>query len=185
MSEASDRARFLPIADQAAARYGLPASLVRAVIRQESRWNPEAYRAEPQINDASRGLMQVLLGTARALGYTGSPMGLYDPATSTELGARLLAQNITRASLPGRTHRTAEDIALSAYNAGFSGVRAGDAKRDSAGRIVNQSYVDSVRRFQVAEGGTIAPSSWLFPIAVTLTLAATVAATRPQYRAHR
>jgi soluble lytic murein transglycosylase-like protein len=76
---------------QAASRqYNVPESWIRAVIETESSWNPNAYRAEPQINDASYGLMQLLLGTAKGLGYTGNPTGLYDPQTNIDLGSHLL-----------------------------------------------------------------------------------------------
>ena len=123
-------------------------ALIKAVMAAESAFNPAAYRAEPQIADASRGLMQVLERTARSLGYT-APVGndstrtggLYDPMTSTYLGAKLLAQNLTiaRGSDP--------DIAISAYNAGWSPSRAGDAKRTSTGAFVNQPYVDRVKGY--------------------------------------
>lgn len=72
--------------------YDVPESWIQAVIQVESSGNPKAYRAEPQINDASYGLMQLLYGTARALGFSGDPAGLYDPATNIDLGAKLLGQ---------------------------------------------------------------------------------------------
>lgn len=71
-------------------RYNVPEVWIRAVIATESNWDPNAFRAEPAINDASRGLMQVLLKTARGLGYTGAADGLFDPATSIDLGSKLL-----------------------------------------------------------------------------------------------
>lgn len=72
--------------------YNVPEAWVRAVIETESSWQPSAYRAEPQINDASYGLMQLLYRTASGLGYTGDPAGLYDPATNIDLGTKLLGQ---------------------------------------------------------------------------------------------
>ena len=39
--------------------------LIKAIIAQESGFRPQAQRAEPRINDASRGLMQILYATAR------------------------------------------------------------------------------------------------------------------------
>jgi len=77
---------------QAAANFNVPVSWIQAVIETESSWNPQAYRAEPRINDASYGLMQLLYRTARGLGYTGQPDGLYDPETNINLGARLLGE---------------------------------------------------------------------------------------------
>lgn len=72
--------------------YNVPESWIRAVISTESSWNPKAYRAEPKINDASYGLMQLLGRTARGLGYNGSIDGLYDPLTNIDLGTKLLGQ---------------------------------------------------------------------------------------------
>lgn len=75
-----------------AAQYAVPEPWIRAFIATESSWNPAAYRAEPQINDASYGLMQLLMRTAVGLGYTGDANGLYDPDTNIGLGAKLIAQ---------------------------------------------------------------------------------------------
>lgn len=74
-----------------AAGFGLPVAWIKAVMQQESSGRPDAYRAEPQINDASYGLMQLLYRTAKGLGYEGSPEGLYDPETNIFLGSKLLA----------------------------------------------------------------------------------------------
>lgn len=74
----------------AAIRNTIPESWIRAVIEVESSWNPDAYRAEPKIQDASYGLMQVLEGTARGLGFTGPKEDLFLPHVSIDLGAQLL-----------------------------------------------------------------------------------------------
>ena len=79
-----------------AAWYSVPYTWVKAVAGAESDYNPNAYREEPKINDASRGLMQVLERTAIALGYQGSAEGLFDPETSVDLGTKLMAENIRR-----------------------------------------------------------------------------------------
>lgn len=75
-----------------ASTYGVPVSWVKAVIMTESSGNPDAYRAEPAIGDASYGLMQLLYRTAKGLGYTGDPSGLYDPDTNIQLGTKLIGQ---------------------------------------------------------------------------------------------
>ncbi len=59
---------------------------VLAVIQIESSFRPNAYRAEPQIGDASYGLMQVLSTTAADRGYDGPPEGLFDPETNIRVG---------------------------------------------------------------------------------------------------
>jgi len=64
---------------------GLPASLVERVIRRESGGNPRA------VHGGNYGLMQIRLGTARAMGYTGSASGLLDPQTNMTYALRYLA----------------------------------------------------------------------------------------------
>ena len=65
--------------------HGLPEALVRLVIRRESNFNPRAvYRG-------NYGLMQIRLGTARALGYRGDAEGLLDPVTNMIYGVPYLA----------------------------------------------------------------------------------------------
>lgn len=80
----------------ASATWGVPVSWIQAFIKTESNWNPNAYRAEPQISDGSYGLMQLLSSTAKALGYTGTTAGLYDPETNIDLGTKLMSQLIVR-----------------------------------------------------------------------------------------
>lgn len=77
---------------EASLRYGVPESWIKAVIEVESSWNPQAFRAEPQIQDASWGLMQILDRTARGLGFAGDPLTLFDPGINIDLGAKLLGQ---------------------------------------------------------------------------------------------
>lgn len=165
----------------ASKRHGVPEALIKAVMAKESRFDPQAIRQEPQIQDASRGLMQLLLSTARALGYQGEPEGLFDPAASIDLGAKLLSQNVARAR--GRSW----DIALAAYNAGWSTVRSDDARRKANKTFINQDYVNDVKVYfgyfsgQVPEatvksyqrGKTFASVAPLIPVlGVLLALAA-------------
>jgi soluble lytic murein transglycosylase-like protein len=64
---------------------GVPESLVHRVIMRESRYNPRA------VSRGNYGLMQIRLGTARAMGYTGSAAGLLDPETNMTYAVRYLA----------------------------------------------------------------------------------------------
>jgi soluble lytic murein transglycosylase-like protein len=95
----------------AAFQYGVPFEWLKGIAGAESDWVSTAYRAEPQINDGSYGLMQILMRTARSLGYTGDSAGLYDPQTNIGLGAKLLAENIQRFGMDF-------NAVYSAYNSG-------------------------------------------------------------------
>ena len=64
---------------------GLPEALVHRVIMRESRYNPRA------VSRGNYGLMQIRLGTARAMGYTGSAAGLLDANTNMAYAVRYLA----------------------------------------------------------------------------------------------
>jgi soluble lytic murein transglycosylase-like protein len=72
------------VAEQASAN-GVPSSLVDRVIMRESRYNARA------VSRGNYGLMQIRLGTARAMGYGGSAAGLLDPATNMTYAVRYLA----------------------------------------------------------------------------------------------
>lgn len=105
---------------------------VLAVIEVESARDPQAFRFEAHINDASRGLMQVLLSTARDRGYAGEPEGLFDPLTNVRIGmSHLLWGYDFLASRFGRAPTAGEWIG--AYNAGVGNVLGG---------FIPQGYVE-------------------------------------------
>jgi hypothetical protein len=107
---ADDRAVLDALIEQHANANGLPVALVRRVIRRESNFNPRAvYRG-------NYGLMQIRLGTARALGYRGTADGLLDPATNMSYAVPYLAGAYHAAN--GDEART---IAL--YSSGYYNVR--------------------------------------------------------------
>ncbi|HKA72860.1 MAG TPA: lytic transglycosylase domain-containing protein, partial [Xanthobacteraceae bacterium] len=64
---------------------GIPESLVHRVVMRESRYNPRA------VSRGNYGIMQIRLGTARAMGYTGSAAGLLDANTNMTYAVRYLA----------------------------------------------------------------------------------------------
>jgi soluble lytic murein transglycosylase-like protein len=68
-----------------AAANGGPASLVHRVIMRESRYNARA------VSKGNYGIMQIRLGTARAMGYTGSAAGLLNPETNMTYAVKYLA----------------------------------------------------------------------------------------------
>jgi hypothetical protein len=90
----------------AAARHGVPESLVAAVISVESEYNPRAISRR-----GARGLMQLMPTTAAMLGVRDA----FDPAQNVDAGARHLRDLLDR---------FANDVvlALAAYNAGAQAV---------------------------------------------------------------
>lgn len=80
-------------------RQGIPyelAPLVFGLIEQESDWKPDAYRYEAGINDASYGLMQILLKTAREMGFRGIPNDLFNPKINVEFGLKFLKSKLAQ-----------------------------------------------------------------------------------------
>ena len=78
--------RYRAIVEHEARDLGLPPALVDAVIAVESRYNPAVIGADGEI-----GLMQVMLPTARMLGFGGTADELAIPATNIHYGAVYLA----------------------------------------------------------------------------------------------
>jgi Transglycosylase SLT domain len=136
------------------ARYSVPVAVIKATIATESGFNPGAYRMEPALGDASRGLMQVLLSTARGLGYNGEAGndqrrvgGLYDPWTSIQLGTFYLARQAGR--YPDRPWT---DV-YAAYNAGSLRY-----KSNGAGKVlINAPAVALWRKHYAYFAGDSAP----------------------------
>lgn len=91
--------------ERAAARYDVPASLLTAVAKAESGFDPRAVSPAGAI-----GLMQIMPATARGLGV--DPR---DPAQAIDGAARLLARHLESF---GST-----SLALAAYNAGPGAVQ--------------------------------------------------------------
>jgi soluble lytic murein transglycosylase-like protein len=63
----------------------LPEALVHRVIVRESGYRPSL------VSHGNIGLMQIKLGTARSLGYTGTAEGLRDPETNLTWAVKYLA----------------------------------------------------------------------------------------------
>lgn len=112
----------------AGAKYGVDPALIKAVIGVESSFNPRAIN--PRDPGGAWGLMQMLDGTARMLGFTGlMPEFLDNPALAIDYGTKYLSQQQLRYA--GVVADTA-----SAYN-------AGSAWRVGSG-YGNQEYVNKV-----------------------------------------
>jgi hypothetical protein len=110
----------------ASSKYGVPANLIKAVIKQESGGKSTAVSGK-----GAGGLMQLMPKTAASLGVT----NVYDPAQNIDAGTRYLAAGIknNNGSIP---------LALAAYNAGQGRVN------QAGGQIPNipetQNYVKNI-----------------------------------------
>lgn len=97
--------RYDPIIDKVAARHGVDATLVRAVIQVES-----AYQRRARSPKGAMGLMQLMPATARQYAVADP----YDPESNIEAGTRHLRSLLERLPLT---------LAIAAYNAGEAAVQ--------------------------------------------------------------
>jgi len=120
--------RWKDLAVKYGRRYNIDPALILAIIHTESNGNPKAYRYERHIEDASRGLMQILYRTAREMGYYGKPQGLYDPETNINYGTKYLANRIRKYG----------------FYKGIAAYNAGSPRYTREGCFINQPYVNKV-----------------------------------------
>ena len=120
----------IPYADligSSARRHGVSPSLVAAVVKAESGFNPMA-----QSRAGAKGLMQLMDDTARSLGVS----RVFDPAQNIEGGVRFLASLLTRFGGD-------PNLALAAYNAGagavekYGGIPPYRETRDYVSRVLS------------------------------------------------
>lgn len=112
-------------------KHGIPLALLAAIVQVESGWNPNAYRAEPRLKDASMGLGQILGKTAIAYGFKGPLASLYNPEINLDWTGLILGKLRQRYGLSD---------AIAAYN-------AGTPRKTRQNRYINQNYVDKVLRY--------------------------------------
>ena len=93
------------IINEASKKYSVPENLIKAVIKQESNYMPNAISSKGAI-----GLMQIMPSTGALLGIEDKE-SLKDPYTNIMTGTKYLSQMLNR--YDGRL-----DLSLSAYNAG-------------------------------------------------------------------
>ncbi|HEK86700.1 MAG: lytic transglycosylase domain-containing protein [Candidatus Saccharicenans sp.] len=96
------KARFDPIIQKVAAKHGVPADFVRAVIKAESNYDPLAVSEK-----GAFGLMQLLPETARRYGV----VNIFDPEQNIEGGVKYLKDLI-------KQYQGNRNLVLAAYNAG-------------------------------------------------------------------
>jgi soluble lytic murein transglycosylase-like protein len=140
--------QFDGLIQQAAQRHGVDPALLKALIRQESNFNPSARSPA-----GASGLTQLMPATASSLGVTDPT----DPAQAVEGGAKYLRQQLDRFGGD-------ESLALAAYNAGPGAVQRHGGIPPYA---ETQGYVQRVlgyaREYRGAMSAPAAPAGALSP----------------------
>lgn len=124
--------------DEAAARHGVDSNLVRAVIKVESNFNPNAVSRK-----GAMGLMQLMPQTARQLNVTNP----FDPEQNVDAGVRHLKKLME--SYGGNVQ-----LSLAAYNAGAGAVARSAGVPHFA---ETRNYVKRITQLYSGEEG------WHFP----------------------
>jgi len=122
------------IIESASKSYQIPVDIIKAIIKVESNWDPNARRYEAHLKDSSLGLMQLLTKTAKAVSgnFTLTEFQILQPTLNILLGTKYLREQLN-------TYKTI-DNAIAAYN-------AGSPRFTSMGNYVNQAYVDKVNKW--------------------------------------
>jgi soluble lytic murein transglycosylase-like protein len=129
----SDAAWLDPIISRASRKYGVDVGLIKAVIKAESDFNPQAVS-----HAGARGLMQLMPATARSLGVSDS----FDPEQNVMGGTRFLKDMLQR-------YNGNVDAALAAYNWGPGNV---DKRPDSLPRET-RDYLARVKQLYASYSG--------------------------------
>jgi Rod binding domain-containing protein len=126
----SDRiGNYKDMISSASSKYGVPTSLINAVIGAESAGKNEAVSKA-----GAKGLMQLMDGTAKDLGVSNS----FDPKQNIEAGTKYLSQLLNK--YDGNI-----DLTLAAYNSGPGNV---DKYNGIPPFNETQSYIKRVKRYE-------------------------------------
>ncbi|WP_245315828.1 lytic transglycosylase domain-containing protein [Bradyrhizobium neotropicale] len=87
------RAQYRQLIERESLAFGLPPALVDAVMAVESRYNSAVVGMDGEV-----GLMQVMLPTARMMGFAGTPSELASPEVNVHYGVQYLAGAWRRAN---------------------------------------------------------------------------------------
>ena len=148
-----------------AAANNVPVDLVRRVIRRESGGNPRV------VSNGNFGLMQIKLGTARAMGYRGTAAGLLDADTNMTYAVKYLAGAYHAAD--GNANRAVHYYAAGYYYAAKNkgllnktsdnplNAFASAAAGGTTGSIAPAHPADKLREGRAA-GGSVSSSSSLY-----------------------
>lgn len=143
---------YVQMAEKMAIAQDVDPALVKAIITVESNWDPKVSRFEPHwkylhfprehaervgittdteitLQSMSIGLMQIMGGVARELGFVGNLSELFEPEVNLKYGIQKLKELIKKWPL--------EQSIISAYNQGSPRMTPG-------GMYENQVYVDKV-----------------------------------------
>jgi hypothetical protein len=128
------------IIEKAAKEYDIDASLISALIRAESNYEPRAVSRK-----GARGLMQLMPATAKRLSVRAS----FDPAANVRGGVRYLRELVDRFG-----HQP--ELVLAAYNAGEGAVQTYGGVPPYRETI---AYVDRIMTWWKAAGASAPPSA--------------------------
>lgn len=142
---ANPRAKYEPIADAAADKYGIPRDLFRSLINVESGWKPYARSKAGAV-----GLTQLTGVIYKSDQYRSNP---YNPQQNIEVGARFLSD--LHKQYGGNWYD-----ALSHYNAGFNlSAGRGYAMKVMAGGGIDVSQYVKDFKPSVTSGAKVANKS--------------------------